>query len=106
MVAELPGGHVPPLGSVSLMAALRRCTMKFFCKLSPRPFLILLLFLTATAWPDQAMAAHQITIAWAYTSTLEDGFKIERETGTNGTFAQIATVAAIVTSYTDTQVTS
>jgi List-Bact-rpt repeat protein len=80
--------------------------MNFFCKLFPRSFLILLPLLTATTWPDQATAAPQITISWAYTSTLEDGFKIERETETNGTFAQIATVAASATSYTDTQVTS
>ena len=42
-----------------------------------------------------------ITLAWTDSSNNEDGFGIDRKTGTNGTFAQIATVAANVNTYAD-----
>lgn len=51
--------------------------------------------LTATA-----ISATQIDLTWIDHATNEDGFKIERCTG-SGNFAQIATVGANVTSYSD-----
>jgi hypothetical protein len=54
----------------------------------------------ANAWFTKE-AAGTITLAWADNSANEDGFGIERKTGTNGTFTQIATVAANVNSYSD-----
>src|SRR5262249_39669324 len=49
--------------------------------------------------------AAQITLTWTDNSTNESGFKIERKTGTTGTFAQVATVGANVTSYIDSNLT-
>ena len=43
----------------------------------------------------------QLQLTWTDNSTNEDGFKIERKTGTTGTYAQIATLGTNVTSYTD-----
>ena len=56
-----------------------------------------------SAWFTNEAAA-TITLAWADNSTNENGFGIERKTGTNGTFARIAKVAANVTSYSDSSV--
>ena len=53
--------------------------------------------LTATAISDS-----QINLSWIDHATAETGFKIERKTGSGGTYAQIATVGANVTSYSDT----
>ena len=44
-------------------------------------------------------AAADIALSWIDNSNNETGFLIERKTGTNGTFAQIATVGANVRSY-------
>lgn len=68
--------------------------------LAQRAFLIPLLLLAALAWHGKADAA-QLTLAWTDNSNNEDGFKIERKLGQTGTFAQIATVGADITSYTD-----
>jgi fibronectin type 3 domain-containing protein len=59
-----------------------------------------LLLLTATAWHREVTAA-QLSLTWADNSADEGGFKIERKTGTTGTFAQIALVGANITGYTD-----
>ncbi len=45
--------------------------------------------------------AGQLGLSWTDMSSGEDGFKVERKTGTGGTYAQIATVGTNVTSYTD-----
>ncbi len=47
-------------------------------------------------------SSSQINLAWIDNSTNETGFKIERKTGSGGTYAQIATVGANVTSYSNT----
>jgi hypothetical protein len=47
----------------------------------------------------------QLTLTWQDNSNNEDDFTIERKTGTNGAYSQIASVAANVTSYIDTSVT-
>ncbi len=49
-----------------------------------------------------AASASQVNLTWRDNSTNETGFKIERKTGSGGTYAQIATVGANVTSYQDT----
>ena len=59
-----------------------------------------LLVLTATAWPADALAA-QLQLTWTDNSTNENGFAIERATGTTGTFAQVGTTAATLTAYSD-----
>jgi Concanavalin A-like lectin/glucanases superfamily/Chitobiase/beta-hexosaminidase C-terminal domain/Family of unknown function (DUF6298)/Putative collagen-binding domain of a collagenase len=51
-------------------------------------------------------APPQLTLMWQDNSTNESNFRVERKTGTSGTYAQIALVAADTTSYVDTSVTS
>jgi hypothetical protein len=51
-------------------------------------------------------APAQLTLTWQDNSNDEDDFAIERKTGTNGAYSQIASVAADVTSYVDTNVNS
>ncbi len=57
--------------------------------------------LTATA-----TSSSQVNLTWVDNATNESGFKIERKTGAGGTYAQIATVAAGVISYSDTGLTA
>ena len=52
-----------------------------------------------------APSAAQLTLTWQDNSTNENNFAIERKTGTGGTYAQIAMVAANIASYVDTSVT-
>ncbi|HEY2921132.1 MAG TPA: hypothetical protein VGK77_19285, partial [Candidatus Binatia bacterium] len=66
--------------------------------------LVLLVFLVLSfvSFGDQLHAnAATFQLTWADNSTNEDGFIIERKTGTSGIFARIASVGAGVTSYTD-----
>jgi len=49
-----------------------------------------------------AVSTSQINLAWTDNSNNENGFKIERKTGAGGTYSQIATVGANVTSYNNT----
>ncbi|MCI0411018.1 MAG: fibronectin type III domain-containing protein, partial [Acidobacteria bacterium] len=76
--------------------------MSSFWSVFEGPFLVflLLLILPVVTRPEEATAA-QLTLSWTDNSGNEDGFKIERETGQAGTFAQINTVGANVLSYTD-----
>ena len=62
--------------------------------------LIFFFLLVALSWQSQA-AAGQLQLAWTDNSNNEDGFKIERKTGTTGTYTQVATVGPNVTSYSD-----
>ena len=48
-----------------------------------------------------AVSASQIDLTWVDNSPNETGFKIERKTGSGGTYSQIDTVAANTTSYSD-----
>ncbi|HQH50552.1 MAG TPA: fibronectin type III domain-containing protein [Candidatus Cloacimonadota bacterium] len=49
-----------------------------------------------------AVSTSQIDLAWTDNSGVETGVKIERKTGSSGTWAQIATVGANVTAYSNT----
>jgi hypothetical protein len=58
------------------------------------------LLLLALSLSREALAA-QLQLSWVDNSANEDGFKIDRMSGTSGAFVAIATVGANVTSYTD-----
>jgi transcriptional regulator CtsR len=49
-----------------------------------------------------AASSSQINLSWTDNASNEDGFKIERKTGSGGTWAQVATVGAGVTTYSNT----
>jgi hypothetical protein len=51
-------------------------------------------------------SAPKLTLTWQDNSNNENNFVIERKTGTNGTFAQIAMVASNIVAYVDTSVSS
>lgn len=51
-------------------------------------------------------AAAQLSLTWVDASTNEDGFKVERKTGSAGAYEQLATVAAGTTGYVDGTVTA
>jgi len=59
----------------------------------------------AISWHSTAIAA-QLQLSWIDNSSDETGFKIERKTGTGGTYAEITSVGANVTSYTDSSLTN
>jgi hypothetical protein len=50
--------------------------------------------------------AAQLTLSWSDASTNEDGFKVERATGTTGAYGQLGTVAAGTSGYVDATVTA
>lgn len=54
----------------------------------------------------QAVFPSQINLTWQDNSNNENGFKIERKTGATGTYSQIATVSANVSSYSNTGLTA
>jgi Domain of unknown function (DUF4214) len=62
------------------------------------------LFLASMAWHG-AVGAASLRLSWGDISNNEDGFRIERMAA-DGSFVQIATVGANVTSYTDSNLTS
>jgi N-acetyl-anhydromuramyl-L-alanine amidase AmpD len=53
-----------------------------------------------------AVSTSQINLTWTQNSSDETGFKIERATSSGGTYTQIATVGANVTSYSNTGLSS
>src|SRR5712692_9645595 len=77
---------------------------RFFPRLVQQLLLLPVVLLVGAVGPTLARAA-QLTLTWTDTSVNEDGFKIERKAGTTGTFAQVATVGANVTSYIDPNLT-
>ena len=52
-----------------------------------------------------AVSLSEIDLSWTDNTNIEDGFKIERKAGSGGTYTQIGTVSANVTSYKDTGLT-
>jgi hypothetical protein len=69
-----------------------------------RYFIRIFFLLTSLTSPGQANAG-QLQLGWTDNSNNEDGFTIERKTGTTGIYTQIFTVGADVTSYNDTNLT-
>jgi List-Bact-rpt repeat protein len=63
--------------------------------------IFLLAVMSALMSLQSAANAAQLQLSWVDNSTDETGFHVERKTGTTGTYAQIASVGANVTSYTD-----
>jgi regulation of enolase protein 1 (concanavalin A-like superfamily) len=57
---------------------------------------------TPTGLHATIVSSSRIDLGWTDASTNETGFKIERKTGSGGTYAQTATPAANATSYSDT----
>ena len=52
------------------------------------------------------ISSSQVNLSWQDDSDNETGFKIERKTGAGGTYSQIATVGANVTSYSNTSLSA
>src|SRR2546430_8009476 len=74
--------------------------MNPFKRLSRATSLTILLFLSTLSWSEQA-AATLLRLGWTDNSTDEGGFRIERKTGTDGAFSEIAVTGANITSYVD-----
>src|SRR6185369_11757155 len=68
--------------------------------ISLRLSFFLLALLICTAVGREAIAA-QLTFIWTDASSNEDGFKVERKTGMNGTYVQIAVTAMNTSTYLD-----
>jgi N-acetylneuraminic acid mutarotase len=72
----------------------------------PTPPMLTLAALSAPTAPSSFLATKYsssgIALTWKDNSTTESGFKIERKLGSSGSWSQIATVGAGVTSYNDT----
>jgi (2Fe-2S) ferredoxin len=66
-----------------------------------RSFILIFFLLPITVnWQSQA-GAGQLELAWTDNANNEDGFQVERKTGTAGSYTQITTVGPNVTSYAD-----
>src|SRR5262245_44658613 len=63
-----------------------------------------ILLVLATILVPQLAHASQLQLSWADNSGGKASFRIQRKTGTTGTYAQIALRSAGITSYTDTSV--
>ena len=59
-----------------------------------------------TGLAASAVSGTQINLAWVDNANNETGFKIERKTGAGGTYVQIGTVGADVTTYSNTGLTA
>jgi hypothetical protein len=64
-------------------------------------YILIVFFLIGLNWQSQASAG-QLELAWIDNSNNEDGFKIERKTGTTGAYDQLAAVGTNVRAYIDT----
>ena len=71
---------------------------KSFLKLFLLSFLFTLLTVLSS---PAAITAAQLTLSWSDNSNNEDGFRIEKRTGTTGTYAEIAALGVNAASYTD-----
>jgi len=61
---------------------------------------------TPTGLAAATVSNSEIAVTWTDNSSNEDGFKIERKIGALGTYSQIATVGANVTTYNNTGLTA
>jgi hypothetical protein len=75
-------------------------TLRSNRSLFPSVILIFLLSLAALGGPRES-GAGELEATWMDNSSNEDGFKIERRTGTTQTFTEIAILGTNVTSYND-----
>jgi hypothetical protein len=71
---------------------------RYWGQISLRSFCFSIALLAFLTTGREATAA-QLTLAWGDASSNEDGFKIERKTGTTGTYAQIVATAVNTTTY-------
>jgi hypothetical protein len=71
-----------------------------------RFWLILALALASDLFTIHTASAAQLTLSWTDASDNEDGFAIERKTGTSGTFARVASVGSNISTYTDASLAS
>src|SRR5688572_7439919 len=69
-------------------------------------WMILALAIMSNLFPSHIVSAAQLTLSWTDASDNEDGFGIERRTGTSGTFARVASVSPNVSTYTDPNLAS
>ena len=67
---------------------------------------ILALAIVSNLLPSHIVSAAQLTLSWTDASDNEEGFGIERRTGTSGTFARVASVSPNVSTYTDPNLAS
>ena len=67
---------------------------------------IIALAILSNLFPSHIVSAAQLTLSWTSASDNEDGFGIERRTGTSGTFARVASVSPNFSTYTDPNLTS
>ena len=72
----------------------------------PSFWLILALALVANLFTHHIASAAQLTLSWTDASDNEDGFAIERKTGTSGIFARVASVGSNISTYTDANLAS
>jgi hypothetical protein len=68
-------------------------------------FLLALAF-AADLFTSNIASAAQLTLSWTDASENEDGFGVERKTGTSGTFAPVASVSSNISTYTDPNLAS
>ena len=66
----------------------------------------LALALASGLFTNHIASAAQLTLSWTDASDNEDGFGIERKTGTGGSFARVASVGSNVSTYTDANLAS
>ncbi len=69
-------------------------------------WVILALALAPDLFTSRIASAAQLTLSWTDSSDNEDGFGVERRTGTSGTFARIASVSSNVSTYSDPSLAS
>ena len=67
---------------------------------------LLALALAADLFTSNIASAAQLTLSWTDASENEDGFGVERKTGTSGTFARVASVSSNISTYMDPNLAS
>jgi hypothetical protein len=75
-------------------------------RFSAKNFLIIVILLSAIIALPKTASAAQLTLTWKDSSNNEDGFEVERKTGTTGSFAVIATKGPNTTSHIDANLAS
>jgi hypothetical protein len=75
-------------------------------KFASLPIIFIFISFVVTIFSIGDAFAAQLQLSWFDNSINEDGFKIERATGTTGTFAQIGLTGANVTTYNDSNLSA